>query len=140
MRFTRRYAVSAITQKTMIFIVNSLNIKKFEIKFQNSRNQIEQRTDDINNQPPKPSPEEQEILDAELILDIREGCYQLAELGAWKKCVLTLIVDSKTALDFRSNDQNLNEEGLLAQKYLQIQLRLLYSVCYTMLEIIRHWF
>ena len=115
-------------------------MKKLEIKFQNSRKQIEQRTDDINNQPPKPSPEEQEILDAELILDIREGCYQLAELGAWKKCVLTLIVDSKTALDFRSNDQNLNEEGLLAQKYLQIQLRLLYSVCYTMLEIIRHWF
>ena len=76
----------------------------------------------------RPTPQEQEILNAELIHGIREGSYEIVKLEGWQVLINLLLAESK---------QIKREEDPEQLKYKQVMLRLLYSVCYTVLEIIR---
>ena len=78
-------------------------------------NHIEVRQETLETPRVMPSQEEQEILNAELIFGIREGCYQLAKLEAWSTCINLLIFESKKALSARRNDVPNVEESVLAR-------------------------
>lgn len=74
----------------------------------------------------KRSKEEQEEMNAELIHGIRVGCYELVKLEGWGVLFNLLIAESKTI-----------KKDVTNQKFRQVLCRLLYSICYTVLEIVR---
>jgi len=83
---------------------------------------------DLEHAEDKPSAEEQEVLNAELIHGMRFGSYEVVKLEGWSILINLLLSESK--LIKREQDQ----EQVI---YKQVSLRLLYSVCYTILEIVR---
>ena len=89
---------------------------------------VTQREVDLENAEKKPSQEEQQILNAELIHGIRFGCYEVVKLEGWNILINLLLSESKLIK---------REEDPEQVKYKQVSLRLLYSVCYTILEIVR---
>ena len=76
----------------------------------------------------RPTQEEQQILNAELIHGIRSGSYEIVKLEGWNILINLLLSESKSVKDEEDQEQ---------LKYKQVSLRLLYSVCYTILEILR---
>ena len=74
----------------------------------------------------KRSKEEQAEMNAELIHGIRVGCYELVKLEGWGVLFNLLIAESKTI-----------KKDIPNQKFRQVLCRLLYSICYTILEIVR---
>ena len=74
----------------------------------------------------KRSKEEQEEMNAELIHGIRVGCYELVKLEGWGVLFNLLIAESKAI-----------KKDIPNQKFRQVLCRILYSICYTVLEIVR---
>ena len=73
-------------------IFEKLRLSNFIYKLFEGGAQVENRNP---NDSKTQTQEEQEILNAELIHAIREGCYTLAKLDAWPVCINFLIFESR---------------------------------------------
>ncbi|CAG5108725.1 Oidioi.mRNA.OKI2018_I69.chr1.g3924.t1.cds [Oikopleura dioica] len=88
---------------------------------------LEMRNETIDNPQKDVSPEEQKELDAELIHEIRNCSYHLTKLDYFHKFMRLLLAECKDILKVPMEDDSGH----------QVLIRLLFSVVYTIVEILR---